>query len=311
MQATFNKLPGSRIDLKVNLTKEEFLPYYETAFQRALSNVHLKGFRPGIVPKELAEKAVDREEVFNEAAKNAIHWSLDEVSKDNNWTLIDAPRIEVENSKDLGIAYKAELTVFPDVKLGNYKKIAHKVMQERKEQTIEQKEIDQTLEWIRNSRKQGDKIPELNDELAKSLGKFQNLEELRKSIGDGIKMEKETKEADRLRLKILEEIIKTSEIDLPEIMIRKTYDNIYKQLSPILKASGKPEEEIKKEAENRARNNIATNLVIYKIAQIERLEPTKEEVHQKEGSVENEKNYDYIYGVLQNQKVFSFLESLK
>ena len=33
------------------------------------------------------------------------------------------------------------------------------------------------------------------------------------------------------------------------------------------------------------------------------------EVEKAQGSVENDANYQYIYGVLQNQKVFEFLES--
>lgn len=286
------------------LDQKEFLSYYKEVNDRALASVQIKGFRPGMAPKELAEQAVDKEKVFNEAARNAVRWSLDEVSKDNEWTLIDTPRIEIEDSKDLGIKYKAELTIFPEIKLGDYKKIARKILAERKDVKVEPKEIEQTLEWIRNSRKVGDKVPELNDEFAKSIGKFQDMEELKKSVGEGLLMEKQTKETDRLRLKMLEEIIKASEIDLPEIMVRKTYENMNSQLGPMFKASGKPEEEIKKQLEDRARNNVASNLVIHKIAQVEKLEPKSEEVDEKG-------DYQHNYGVIQQQKVFSFLESLK
>jgi FKBP-type peptidyl-prolyl cis-trans isomerase (trigger factor) len=301
MKTNFKKLPGSKIELEVVLDQKEFLPYYQAAYERALSNVHLKGFRPGTAPKELAEKAIDKEEVFNDAAHGAIRWSLDEATKDNGWTLIDTPQIEVSDTKDLGITYKATLTIFPEIKLGNYKKIAHKVMGEKKEVQVEPKEVEQTLEWIRNSRKEGDKIPELNDEFAKSLGKFQNVEELKKSVNEGILMEKQMKENDRLRLKMLDEIVKSSEVDLPEVMVKKTYENMNAQLGPVLKAGGKSEEEIKKSLEERARNNVASNLVIYKIAQIERLEPTPEEVGEQG-------DYNYNYGVIQNNKVFAFLE---
>lgn len=290
------------------MDKKEFLPYYQAAYDKALAEVRIKGFRPGMAPKEMAERAVDNEEVFNEAAKSAVRWSLDELTKDDEWTLIDTPHIEIEDSKYLGIKYKAELTLFPEIKLGNYKKIAHQVMREKKEPVVEPKEIDQTLDWLRNSRKEGDKIPELNDEFAKSVGKFQNVEELKKSINEGLLAEKEMREVDRLRLKILDEIIKSSEIDIPEVMVKKTYMNIQSHLGPMLKASGKSEEEIKKDLENRAKNNVASNLVIYKIAQTEHLEPTPEEIEQKQGSVEDESKYDYIYGVIQNQKVFAFLE---
>lgn len=301
MKSSFKKLPGSKIELEVVLEQKEFLPYYKEVYDRALAGAQIKGFRPGMAPKELADQAVDREKVFSEAAHNAIRWSLDEISKDNEWTFIDTPKIAIEDSKDLGIKYKAELTIFPEIKLGNYKKIAHKVMRERKEPVVDPKEIDQTLEWIRNSRKEGDKVPELNDEFAKSIGKFQNVEELKKNVSEGLLMEKQMKETDRLRLKILDEVVKASEIEIPEIMVHKTYESMKVQLGPILKAGGKSEEDIRHDINERARNNVANNLVIYKIAQAEKLEPTAEEVDESG-------DYQHNYGVIQQNKVFAFLE---
>lgn len=311
MKSSFKKIPGSKVEVAITLDQKEFLPYYQTAYDAALKNVHLKGFRPGTAPKDLADAAIDKDAVFNEAARNVVRWSLDEISKDNEWTIIDAPQVSVEDTKDLGISYKATLTIFPEVKLANYKKIAKKVMAEEKEQKVEEKEIEQTLEWIRNQRKEGDKVPELNDEFAKSIGKFENLAELKKSVTEGILAEKNVREHDRLRLKMLEEIIKESEIDLPEVMVKKTYDSMIKQYAAMLKASGKKEEDVQKEVMEKAKNNVLNNLVMYKLSQAEKLEPTEEEVKAREGSVESDQQYQYIYGMLQNEKVFKFLEAQK
>ena len=55
-------------------------------------------------------------------------------------------------------------------------------------------------------------------------------------------------------------------------------------------------------------------LVVYKVAQLEELNPTKEEVEEeltklpKQEKIDISKFYDYIYDVLQNKKVFEFLE---
>ena len=310
MKSSFKKLPGSKIELEVSLIKGEFLPYFQAVNDEALKSAHLKGFRPGTAPKEMAEAAVDKDKVFSEAVKSAVRWSLDEITKDNEWTLIDAPKIEIKDTGDLGLQYKAELTVFPEVKLGNYKKIAKKVWGEKKESAVEQKEIDQVLEFIRNSRKEKDKeAPELNDEFAKSLGKFENLEALKKNVSDGLLMEKSAKEKERLEIKMLSEIIKDSEIDLPEVMVEKTFQRMEKQYAPALKAAGKKPEEISKELREKARENVASNLVVYKIAQAEKLEPTPEEIEKSMGSVENNEKYQYYYGIIQQRKVFNFLES--
>ena len=132
MKHTFKKLPGSKIEVEVTVDQKEFLPYYQAAYEQALKGVNLKGFRPGSVPKEMADAAVDKEAVFNEAGRNAVRWSLDEITKDREWTLIDTPQVQIEDSKDLGIMYKAVLSVFPEVKLANYKKIAKIIMAEEK-----------------------------------------------------------------------------------------------------------------------------------------------------------------------------------
>lgn len=311
MKHTFKKLPGSKIEVEVTLDQKEFMPHYQAANEAALKGIHLKGFRPGTAPKEMAEAAVDKEAVFSEAARNAVRVSLDEITKDREWTLIDTPSVQIEDSKDLGIMYKATLTLFPEVNLPDYKKIAKKIMAEEKEQKVEDKEIADTIEWIRKERKQGEVLPEVNDEWAKTLGKFENVDQLKKSIKEGILAEKNVREHDRLRLKILDEIVKDSKIDLPEVMIQKTYENMAKQYGPMLKASGKSEEESKKILHEKAKNNVESNLVIYRIAQAEKLEPTEEQVKKQQGSVENDANYQYIYGVLQNENVFQFLEKQK
>ena len=139
MKHTHKKLPNSQVELEEVLDHKEFLDYYQPVHDQALSSVHLKGFRPGTAPKELAEKAVDQEKVFDEAVNRAVRENLQEITKDNNWQLIDQPRIEVVDTNPaagMGLKYKATLTIFPEVKLGNYKKLARQVLAEKKEAKV-------------------------------------------------------------------------------------------------------------------------------------------------------------------------------
>ena len=164
MKSKFTKKPGSIIELEAELDQKEFQGYWQAAYDNAFSKVNLKGFRPGTAPKELADQAVNKEHVFEEAAHKAIRFSLDETSKDNNWTIIDAPKIEIQESP-LGLKYKATITIFPEITLGNYKKIAKSVLKERKEVKVEPVEIEKTINWIRSSRA---KITKVNREAHKS-----------------------------------------------------------------------------------------------------------------------------------------------
>ena len=77
MKSSFKKIPGSKIEVEVVLDQSDFKPYWDSAFESAMSKVELKGFRPGTAPKELAEQAVDKDKVFEEAARDAVRFSLD------------------------------------------------------------------------------------------------------------------------------------------------------------------------------------------------------------------------------------------
>lgn len=421
MKHTSKDLKNSMFEIEVTLDHKEFLDYYQPILDNALSQVHLKGFRPGTAPKEMADQAVDKEKVFEEAVRKAVQATLKEIALDNEWQIIDQPKIEVLESKE-GLQYKATITIFPKVELGDYKKTAVKVLgAEMKESKIEEKEVEDTIKWILNSRakltrvskeaakgnvldidfegtaegkpldgasgkadsfvlgdgkfvpgfeenlinhKEGDtveftvtfpsdywkedmrgkkvdfkvkvhgvferELPELTDEFVKGLGKFETAEDLRKNIREGLAKEKNEKERERVRLKLLEQIIKSAKMDLPETMVSRTLDsmvNEYKEYAAMSQTAGKKKNEsdadIRKQLEQKAKDSVATNLILYQIAKDEHLEPTPEEVEEDTNkfmrtmrpeqakTVDPQKLYDYSYGVVQNRKVFDFLESLK
>ncbi len=159
MKFTEKKLKNSSFELEVTLTHQEFLDYYQPIFNDAVGRVHLKGFRPGTAPKEMASKAVDKERVFEEAVRRTVQATLKEIAEEKEWQIIDQPRIEVLESKE-GLKYKATITVFPQVNLGDYKKQVAKVLHaEKKEMHVDEKEIDDTLNWIRNSRAATTRVP--------------------------------------------------------------------------------------------------------------------------------------------------------
>ncbi|MBI3046248.1 MAG: trigger factor [Candidatus Harrisonbacteria bacterium] len=156
MKYTSKKLPDSIIEAEVVLEHKEFLEYYQPIYDQALASVNLKGFRPGAAPKDLAEKAVDKEAVFNEAVNKAVRDSLQEITEENNWQLIDQPKVEIVETnpqENVGLKFKATITIFPEVKLGNYQKIAKKILgSAKKDFSASEEEINQSLQWILNSR---------------------------------------------------------------------------------------------------------------------------------------------------------------
>lgn len=406
MKSSFKKLPGSKIVLEVTLDPAEFKAYYDAAEADALANIELKGFRKGTAPRELAEQAVDKEKVFGEAAEQAVRRTLHATTEEHEWSVIETPKVEIVAASptgSVGLEYKAELTLFPEIILGDYKRTAKKIFSEKKEIVIDPGDVEKGIQWARESRaaltavsrgaKNGDlveisfegttggeslvgaraandrfvlgesrflpgfdanlegkrggetaafslavpanhwkknlqgrvidfkaavhsvyerKLPDLTDDFVRGLGpQFKTVEDFRRSVAEGLREEQEEKERERKRIACLEEIVKTSRVDIPDVMIQRTLDRMTAEAKHFLEESGKSEEEIRRSFEGRARQSVFGNLVAHRIAEIEHLEPNPDEVR-KEAERERldpKTHYDYSYGIVQRNKVFSFLES--
>ncbi len=409
MKSSFKKQRGSKIALEVTLDATDFKPHYEQVLSDALKQVNLKGFRPGTAPKEMAMGALNQEKVFEEAVNDAVRHTLSGITENHGWVVIDRPVVEVVESNDAlkngGLQFKVELTVFPEVTLADYKKMAKKVNADRKEVAVSGEEVEKAFKWVLKSRaplirvtreaKNGDvleidiktthegknvpggdiekdkfelgegkfipgfeekiighkegeevefsltapknywqkefqnkkldfkvkigavfeaKLPEVNDEFAKTLGNFKTIEEVKNNIKDGLKMEHEERESEKRKIKMLEEIIKESKMDLPEIFITKTLDGMMEELKMQIEAAKENIEETRKNLMPAAEKRVAGNVVVHEIAKIEKLEPSKEEVEaeskyhaQEARGLDADKYYDYIYGIILNRKVFEFL----
>ena len=282
MKSIIKKLPASQVELSATLDKDEFKEYWDEVLEEELAKVHLKGFRPGMAPREMAEHAVDKDKVFNEAANRAVRYALQDLSEKNHWTIIDKPQVEIDE-KNLEFSFHGILTLFPEIKLGNYKKIAKKIFSEKIEVKVDLAEVDKALDWLRESRKKGDILPELNDEFSKSLGKFQNVAELRQNIEQGVRMEKEFHERDKQRVRVLDEIIKSSEIDVPNVMIEKTLDHI-----------AKDNKELRDKMRDKAKHDVLANLILFKIAEIEKID------HDPKEGVDNFKVFELLENLSKN-----------
>lgn len=151
MKYTHKDLPGSVKHLEVDLSQVEFSKYWETVHSEAVKEVELKGFRKGTAPVEMASAALDKDKVFSEAATRAIREILKEITKEKGWEIVDQPKIDIEEKAD-GLIFKIDLVVFPEVKLGNYKKLAKEVFSEKTEAIATDDEVAEAINWILNSR---------------------------------------------------------------------------------------------------------------------------------------------------------------
>lgn len=177
--------------------------------------------------------------------------------------------------------------------------------------------------------------PELNDEFAKGLGQFESLEALKSNINEGLLMEKERQEKEAWRAKVLQAIVKKSEVELPEIMVQaelhKMEDEFKGNLTQMglayeeyLKNIKKTEEEIKKEWLPKAKERTQAGLILRQIADLERITVTDLETEEKmnhiikhypdwdavKAKIDMAALLEYTKARLKNEKVFEALEKM-
>ncbi len=176
-------------------------------------------------------------------------------------------------------------------------------------------------------------VPEVTDEFAKRLGeKFENAEQLKTNIKEGIKKEKEIKEEERIRLLILEKIREDLSVELPEILVERETNNTLEEVKHRIAEMGmefndylaqikKTEEDIKKDISAEAKNKVMNALVLREIIKLEKIEPTDKEIEERAQMILNEislqnpdaKNIDiniirnYSAEIIRNEKVFALL----
>lgn len=177
--------------------------------------------------------------------------------------------------------------------------------------------------------------PELNDEFAVSLGKFKNLEELKKNVREGMEHENEHKLKDEKRTKQIDEIVKNTEVDLPEILITEEIARMFRefehQLAPMgmnldqyLSQLKKDRKELEKDWKPQAEKRVLSALAMTEIAKMEDIKVDPKEVEEEinktlqyyknvkdfEKNIDMEGLYKYSKGTLENEKVFEYLEKL-
>jgi trigger factor len=178
-------------------------------------------------------------------------------------------------------------------------------------------------------------LPEVNDDFAKGLGNFDNLDKLKASIKEGIELEQKKKNAEKWRQDTLEKIITDIDVEIPDILLEEEIDKMMAEfeqniasmgmnLEKYLESIKKTLEDLRKDWQEPALRRIKAALALQEIARLENIAPESSEIEEElnktlaylkkqsdvEKNLDMERIYNYTKGVLTNEKVFQFLENL-
>jgi len=358
MKITINKLDKSEVEIVGILEVVEFEKYEVKALEKIAERMELPGFRKGKVPTTVVKENIQEMELLQEMAEEALYSVYPTILEENKIDAIGRPEISITKiGKGADLEFKIKTAVLPEMKLPDYKKIAISENAKgdyTKEITVEDAEVEKTVIELRKMRaeqsrpahehKEGEseedhaaahaEIPEseypvFDDAFAKTFGDFATVEIFKDKIRNNLKIEKETEQKDKLRMAIIEELVKQTEGEIPEILIQSETDKIMYRLQADITSAGfkfedylkqinKTEGDLRFEWKSEAEKRAKLQMIIHTISEKESLKPTDEEIERDVTQItamykdaDTTRAHAYVEQMLENEKVFKFLENQK
>jgi trigger factor len=130
-------------------------------------------------------------------------------------------------------------------------------------------------------------LPELNDEFAKNLGKFESLEDLRAAVRQELESSKRKRRDDEVWVQISDELLKRNPFEVPKGMVeqelQRMLDTIRFRLSSqnlTLEQAGMDEETFRERNRQLAEKRVRTSILLEKVSHQEGLKISDEELEQ-------------------------------
>lgn len=347
--ATIKKLDGSKVEITGIISAEVFTSFRTKALQNINDEVTIDGFRKGKIPESVLISKVGEMNVLEEMAQLALSKAYPEIVITEKIDVIGRPEIHITKiAKDNPLEFKVITSVVPEVKLGDYKKIAQEEMAKKEEKVeISEKELEDAILRIRKSRadhsghdhekmthEEHEKaieasLPELNDVFVTSLGGFKDVADFKEKIKSSLHEDKKERNHEKRRIVISDKLIETSTIEIPDILVESELRRIEAQfndditqmgvtIEDYLKHAKKSIEDLRKDWKPSAEKKAKLQLILNKIATEEKIVVDQKDIEVEVNHiVEHYKDADreraavYAETVLMNEKVFKFLEEQK
>lgn len=353
------KEKDSEVEITASISQENLTPFKEKALERLAKTTDLPGFRPGKVPANVIKDRVSEQELLQYAAEDALKIAYPEIVAEKALRVIGRPEISIMKlAVGNPFEFKIKVALAPEVTLPDYKKIAATTYAVTEDVVVEEAEVEKVLKDIRKTRTQVERakeaeakddpstssgqgalpkvdpneeikdedLLELTDEFVAQLGQFKSVKDFEDQVRDNLKKEKESRNREKKRVELGEELIKGAKMTLPRILIDSELQKMDAQFKEdvarmgmeydeYLKKISKTEEALKKEWEEPAEKRAKLQVILNKIAVEEKIEAGKDEVlaqvnqlleHYKDADPENVRIY--VETILTNEKVFGFLE---
>ena len=142
MEAKMEKIEANVVKFEVRVEAEKFTAALNKAYNKNKKNFNIPGFRKGKVPMAMVKKHYGVEVLFEDAINTVVSETYPTLIEENKLKPIDYPKIDVvEIGEGKDLVYTAEVTLYPEIELGEYKGLDIK----RKEVKVEDVEVEGQL----------------------------------------------------------------------------------------------------------------------------------------------------------------------
>jgi trigger factor len=160
MEIKINSLQKSKKEIIASLNQKDLLPFKEEALKELNKDLQINGYRLGKAPLSIAENHLPSLKVYEKMASLAIEQIYPKIIKEKKIQAIGYPSINITKIiPGQEVEFKAEVSVIPHIEMPDYQEIIKKIPKTKKETlAIEEKEIEQALIWLQNSRASLEKV---------------------------------------------------------------------------------------------------------------------------------------------------------
>ena len=132
------------------------------------------------------------------------------------------------------------------------------------------------------------KLPDLNDEFAKDVSDSATLDELKTKVREGLEHQRDHRQKELQREKVLAELVKLHDIPVPQSLVEQQMDIRLERVVRSLAAQGVDPRAVnvdwvtlRRKQEDRAKDDVKAELIVDRIATAETVEITDEELQQE------------------------------
>ncbi|MCL5676218.1 MAG: hypothetical protein M1120_03785 [Patescibacteria group bacterium] len=282
MTHELKRLDSNGFEIILTLPWNEVNKTYEQVFNDVVKTAEVDGFRKGKAPKEIVEKKIDKNKIYEEVIKILLPKAYSDAVAANNLKPIINPEIEtLEIAENKDWKFKAKACEMPIVDLKDYKKVISDANAKDKI-------------WVPGKEEKKTEEEDKNKKFAK------NMDKLLETAGVG-----------------LSDMLIDSEINHQLAQLLDEIKRLGLTLDQYLSTSQKTLDQLKAEYREKAVNTLKMEFLLEKISDEEKITVTDEEINKAIEETKDEKtknalnqNKYQLASLLKRQKTLDFISGL-